>query len=119
MKFLIGVLVTILLLHVAHSQPEASSQQADAGAIMEQVKERMQDFLAYHRDTVEILAKLSHHPEEVGASQHSQASAQELLTKLTVATLVVSVASLGVGAVGAAGSVAGAVGSIVGAANGK
>ena len=125
MKFIVSILVTMVLLHVAHSQLEASSQQADAGAIMEQVRRRMETFKAYHRETIEIMSELSHpeadhHYEKVaGAPQHPQASAQELLTKIAVATLVVGVASLAVGTVGAAGSVAGAAGSIVSAANGK
>ena len=104
MNLLTCVLATMLLLHVAHSQPEASeasSQQVDARAILDQARERMATFLAYSRETVEILDQLSHyHPEETeeaDASQHPQVSTQEKISaKVAVAALVVSAATVGV-----------------------
>ena len=116
MKFLISVLVTMLLLHVVHSELEASSQQADAEAILDQVRVRIENFRAYGRETVEELDRLAHihpeeddlhplhHPGEVGVSQRSQAKAQEKISaKIAIASLVVSVANLALGIANRAG----------------
>ena len=107
MKFLISVLVTMLLLHVAHSELEASSQQIDAGSILDQVRVRIDNFKAYGRETVEILSHIHpeeddlhplHHPVEVGGSERSQAKAQEKVSaKIGIAALIISTTSLAVG----------------------
>ena len=98
MKLLVCVLAAVLLLHVAHAlmtdQLQASSQQADINKIMNQVRERMETFRAYGRETVEILDQLSHyHPEEHPQEAfHPQASIQEKFSAKAIAigTLIAS-----------------------------
>ncbi len=111
MKLLLCVVATLALLHVAHSftnydktaktemegmvdQLEASSQTVEeTREVMQEVRKRLQQFMAYSQETVELMQHI--HPEGTDSSHHPEGtnpSSQELFTKkfIGIAGLVIA-----------------------------